>query len=614
MTQRLNSPTSQQSAPAKAAAGKRAALYARVSTQEQTRGDYPSCESQVEELNAYCEAKAWHIIESVKDEGFSAGSLKRPGLTRLRYLVESEQIDVIVCTWYDRLTRSREFYILDAEFRKHEVDFVTLHDPADRNTASGRFMEMMLVGAKAYDREQTGEKVRIKMRMRAEKGLWNGGQAPFGFVLDPQTKSLAVNPEVKSTVEQMFRIYTETRSDFAVRDWLKARQIKAPGGKPVWSVGTLRDLLTNRRYIGEIEINKHNKGREELPEFEAYYTVKAPHEAVIDTELFAMAQAIRNEKAQEYPNNPGKVAKKMRALEESAAKAQAGVGNGNRSPRSYAWNQCGRVYPLQGLLYCAHCGSPMSPHYVHHKAGKQRRTASFIHHYVCAQYRKYGRECGHANRILARSAEGWMLDRVKDLVESEGAVEMALECARRNSAKDVGPAQEELARTRAALQATQTEIDTIVATITLGTASGAMVGFLNERANALKLQRDALRADHRRLTLELTPLEERFDSAGFRQALTAFNDLAQEAQPQELQRMLRLLTKKVEWGSDGTHRMHFHSLPEQVLAQQSLPLTKKSVSPPKAENTDWFDITMSRGCPGRTRTSDQSVNSRPLYH
>ena len=115
------------------------------------------------------------MVEPIKDEGHSAGSLKRPGLTRLHYLVEMEQIDVILCTWYDRLTRSREFYILDAEFRKYDVDFKTLHDPADRNTASGRFLEMMLVGAKAYDREQTGEKVRIKMRMRAEKGLCNGG-------------------------------------------------------------------------------------------------------------------------------------------------------------------------------------------------------------------------------------------------------------------------------------------------------------------------------------------------------------------------------------------------------------------------------------------------------
>lgn len=64
-----------------------------------------------------------------------------------------------------------------------------------------------------------------------------------------------------SLVQQLFHVYVETRSDFAVRDWLQARKIPVPNGNPVWSVETLRDLLCNRRYIGEIEINKQNQGR-----------------------------------------------------------------------------------------------------------------------------------------------------------------------------------------------------------------------------------------------------------------------------------------------------------------------------------------------------------------
>lgn len=532
--------------PSRNATAKRAALYARVSTQEQTKGDYPSCESQIEELNAYCESKGWAVIEPIKDEGHSAGSLKRPGLTRLRYLVETRQIDVILCTWYDRLTRSREFYILDAEFRKHDVDFKTLHDPADRNTASGRFLEMMLVGAKAYDREQTGEKVRIKMRMRAEKGLWNGGLVPFGFILDTETKSLCVNAEFKNLITEMFRVYVDTRSDFAVRNWLQARQIPAPGGKPVWSAGTLRDLLTNRRYIGEIEINKHNKGHEDLPNFEEYYVVQAPHGPVIERELFERAQSVRNEKAQEFPDNPGTLNKKRRQAEKVNGNTADIDVESHGVPKTYTWNKCGRVYPLQGLLFCGHCGAPMSPHYVHHKAGGNRRKDSYIHHYVCTEYRKYGRNCDHANRILAKNAEQWMLDRVKDLVESEAMVERALGFALQNSGKDLAPAQEELARVRASLQETQKQIDSIVETMMSGTVNEAMASLLNERASALKLQRDGLRAEQRRLTLELTPLEERFDASVFRKTLCSFDELVDEAQPQEIQRMLRLMLRKVE--------------------------------------------------------------------
>lgn len=68
------------------------ALYARVSSDEQTRGNYPSCSSQVEELEAACKASGWLAHRIIKDEGFSAGSLKRPGLSELRWLIEAGEV------------------------------------------------------------------------------------------------------------------------------------------------------------------------------------------------------------------------------------------------------------------------------------------------------------------------------------------------------------------------------------------------------------------------------------------------------------------------------------------------------------------------------------------
>jgi DNA invertase Pin-like site-specific DNA recombinase len=125
-------------------------------------------------------------------------------------------------------------------------------------------METLLVAAKTFENEQIGEKVRTKMRLRVEKGLWNGGLVPFGFVREPDTQMLLPDPEKKSIVQQVFKVYVESASDCVVRDWLKAHQIPAPGGKPVWAKGTIRDLLCNRRYIAEIEVNKQNKGFEDL--------------------------------------------------------------------------------------------------------------------------------------------------------------------------------------------------------------------------------------------------------------------------------------------------------------------------------------------------------------
>src|SRR5690606_22843568 len=109
------------------------------------------------------------------------------------------------------------------------------------------------VAAKTYEREQTGEKVRNKHRMRTEKGMWNGARVPFGFVRDPDTHVMTPDFSKQEILCRMFRVYIETSSDHAVRDWLKAQNIPSPGGKAVWPTSTVRDMLCNRRYIAEIE-------------------------------------------------------------------------------------------------------------------------------------------------------------------------------------------------------------------------------------------------------------------------------------------------------------------------------------------------------------------------
>ena len=50
----------------------RAAIYARVSTNEQAEGNYASCESQTEEMERFCQQKDWRIEASITDAGYRA--------------------------------------------------------------------------------------------------------------------------------------------------------------------------------------------------------------------------------------------------------------------------------------------------------------------------------------------------------------------------------------------------------------------------------------------------------------------------------------------------------------------------------------------------------------
>src|SRR5262249_4907935 len=77
----------------------RAALYARVSTAEQSPA------GQLETLRAFANARGWPVVEYV-DHGVSGATERRPGLDALLAAVRARAVDVVACVKLDRLARS----------------------------------------------------------------------------------------------------------------------------------------------------------------------------------------------------------------------------------------------------------------------------------------------------------------------------------------------------------------------------------------------------------------------------------------------------------------------------------------------------------------------------
>ena len=83
---------------------KRAALYIRVSTQEQAQEGY-SVGEQKERLIAYCKAHDWVVKEIYADPGYSGSNLNRPGIQKL--MADIKDCDVVLVYKLDRLSRSQ---------------------------------------------------------------------------------------------------------------------------------------------------------------------------------------------------------------------------------------------------------------------------------------------------------------------------------------------------------------------------------------------------------------------------------------------------------------------------------------------------------------------------
>jgi excisionase family DNA binding protein len=105
----------------------RAVIYARVGSSEQ-RSDL---ERQIQYLTQYCSSKGYKVVDVLSDV---ASGLKtdRKGLLKLFNYVVNRQVDVVVVTYRDRLTRF-SFEYLEHFFNQHgvRVEVVFGEEPKD---------------------------------------------------------------------------------------------------------------------------------------------------------------------------------------------------------------------------------------------------------------------------------------------------------------------------------------------------------------------------------------------------------------------------------------------------------------------------------------------------
>jgi DNA invertase Pin-like site-specific DNA recombinase len=142
----------------------RAAIYARVSTSDQT------CENQLLELRRYCEARGWQATEYV-DSGISGAKDKRPALDGLLKDAKRRRLDVLVCWRLDRLGRNLRHLVTMLEDLNHVgVAFVSLGEGIDCTTPAGKLQLHILAALAEFERTRIAERVRAGLARVRSKG------------------------------------------------------------------------------------------------------------------------------------------------------------------------------------------------------------------------------------------------------------------------------------------------------------------------------------------------------------------------------------------------------------------------------------------------------------
>lgn len=147
--------------------------YARVSNREQQINSN-ALDQQVERLKRAGAEEVFIDVES----GYKGR--RREGLEKVMALVRSLQVEQVIITRIDRLSRkSKQAFALVEEFIQSGVVLRCLDEPIDLSTASGKMATGMLIILAQHHSDQKSEAVKHGWEHLRQRGV--AMNPPFGY-------------------------------------------------------------------------------------------------------------------------------------------------------------------------------------------------------------------------------------------------------------------------------------------------------------------------------------------------------------------------------------------------------------------------------------------------
>lgn len=343
---------------------KKAAIYARVSTEEQKK-NY-SISEQVSQLHDYCERQGWEVTEEYIDSGFTGSNTNRPALKRM--IKEVSYFDVVVVWKLDRLSRSivDTMTIIERDLLPKNIQFIALAENIDTESSTWITQAGIYSTIAQSEREAITERMQMGKLARAKSGKpmsWRYN--PFGYHYNKKSQTYDIVPLEADVVKGIFERYEELDSISKLRDVLNEEGYV---GKDVkWSYRTVKQVLSNPVYIG------YNRYKGDL--------FKGNHEPIIDKKTFEHAQNLMEERRIEALNT--------------------------LNPRPFQ----GR-YMLSGQIKCGYCGTPLE--LIQYK----KASGETIYRYSCRNRQKKARTTTYNDGKLCDSGF-YFLDDLEEYVLNE---------------------------------------------------------------------------------------------------------------------------------------------------------------------------------------------------
>ena len=315
----------------------RVAAYCRVSTDDEEQ--LTSYRNQIEHYTHKIKQNAdWKLVGIFADEGITGVmAKKRDEFLKLINLCRDGKVDVIITKSISRFSRNvadtikyvRELKALNVAviFEKENIDTSKM--------TSEMILDMYGVFAQA-ESESISDNVRMGKRFG-----YKSGKVPmqYGQILGyrrGENNEPEIVPEEAKIIELIYYRFLEGWSLPKLSKYLEENGYKTAKGSTAWSKATIRGILTNEKYKGDVLMQKSYvvdlfskkvaKNNGELP----MYLVKNHHKPIIPREVWDKVQVVIAKR------NNIKSATDMNMMKKGRYSSK---------------------YALTGLVICGDCGS-----------------------------------------------------------------------------------------------------------------------------------------------------------------------------------------------------------------------------------------------------------------
>lgn len=283
------------------------ALYIRLSKEDEINQESKSISSQKSYLRDYIKKFKYKNIYEYIDDGYTGTNFNRPGFKQLLKDIENKKIDTIVTKDSSRLGRNISWvtYYIEEYFPSKKIRYISIDDNYDSEEKDSTNSDLLIFKSlfNEYYCKDISKKIKSSLKIKKIEGKYTGWKAPYGYKRKKEDyHKIEIDNAVKDNVILIFKLALNNNSPSTIANILNNKKIASPlkyinQKNSKWTSKTIKDILQNPTYIGNLTQGKRKKVNYKLKQTinvpkEEWIIKENTHDAIIDQDTFNKVQDI----------------------------------------------------------------------------------------------------------------------------------------------------------------------------------------------------------------------------------------------------------------------------------------------------------------------------------